>query len=47
MPIVGELVSDCGAGYYFVVSIGRRLVFYIFTSPLITGQLLGEFFKDR
>jgi hypothetical protein len=36
-----------GAGYYFVVLGGLRLVFTLFPFPVSTAQIIGESWKNR
>ncbi len=42
---VGAL--DCGAGHSFVVLFGFHLAFVIFTFPVSTAQIIGEFWKNK
>jgi hypothetical protein len=39
--------SDCGAGHSFVVLFRFHLAFAIFPFLVSTGQIIGEFWKNR
>jgi hypothetical protein len=39
--------SDCGAGHSFVVSFGFFYYFAIFSFPVSTAQIIGEFWKNK
>ncbi len=38
---------DCGAGHYFDFLLRRRLALNIFSCPVTTAKLIGEFYNNR